>query len=435
MSWITRRHGLRALAHRDFRLLLAETTVNGLLQPVQYITTIFWIQDHHPDQTVLFVALLAALRGAGLLICSLFGGAIADRFQRRRVLLGCESVAAVLAGLTAVVMLTNPIGGASVALVLGLAFFAAANQAVDMPARAASLADSAGKEALASAISLNTLATQLATPVAFPVMGILNGAFDSGRVYLGSVAVYAIILPLVLGLRYVSVLDDGPRRDVLGNIREGLAYARRDSVIFGIVAAMLVLNLIGAPGVASLAPVWMTKVLGLSKTQFGFMAAGWGIGAVTSSLFFTWRHRLAGRGMAFCGCVLLFAVAAVIFGHSRFVPLTALMFFLLGFSQAGTLLTSATIIQQIVPDEMRGRLMALFPLAQGVSMLNAGPVGVLGQAAGLQLIVPIFSWSTLVLVVLLMASRPTLRRVAPGQPQPAVVPLEAGVPADAVAAR
>ena len=80
-----------SLQHRDFRLLLAATVMANLIMPMQFISLTFWAVDTYPGQKVLVSSLIVAARGAGMLTMSLFGGAIADRFERRKVLLVCES--------------------------------------------------------------------------------------------------------------------------------------------------------------------------------------------------------------------------------------------------------------------------------------------------------------------------------------------------------
>src|SRR5687768_9016075 len=118
---------LRALRHRDFAVLLVGMTLVGFVMPMQFLTQISWIQDEYPDRDVIYVALVAGARGSAMLIFSLLGGAIADRFERRRVLLVCETLALALNGLIAALMLANPFGGAGVAALIVVTFFAAGN--------------------------------------------------------------------------------------------------------------------------------------------------------------------------------------------------------------------------------------------------------------------------------------------------------------------
>jgi len=402
---------MRSLRHRDFQLLLAGSTIVGFTMPVQFLTQIFWIEDNYASREVLYVGLLAASRGFALLAFSLLGGAIADRFERRRVLLGCESTAFTLNALIAVLMIMQPFGEATIAALLGLTFLAAGNMAIDMPTRTASIPAIVGMGDLANGISLQMIGQQLAAPLALPLAGFLNGLFDSGHVYAGTLAAWLFILPLISSLRYHSVGEADRHQSVLGNVRAGLAYSWREPTIFAVVSLVIILYVVGMPGPSTLGPVWMTTVMGLSKAQFGAIAMTWGLGAMVASFVFARRHALARRGGSLCAMTLLFAVSAIIFAHSRYIPLTAVVNFTLGFSLVGTIVSGSTIVQYAVSDEMRGRVMGLFPLAMGLSMLSGAPVSAVGQVTGLPVVLPILAWSMLALVLGVIFVRPDLRRL------------------------
>lgn len=189
---------------------------------------------------------------------------------------------------------------------------------------------------------------------------------------------------------------------------------------------MLILQVLGMPGPATLGPLWMTQVLGLSKSRFGLIAMTWGLGAAASSAYFARNHRQAGSGRTLSAMVLLFAVSAIVFGHSRVIPLTACVNFTLGFAVVGTMVTASTLVQFRVSEEMRGRVLGLFPLAMGLAMLDAAPVSALGQFFGLETVLPALAWATLALSLSVIARRPLLRqqwRRFEGQP-----PLEAPEP-------
>lgn len=382
--------------------------------PMQFLSQIFWIQDHHPGRQVLYVGLIAASRGTAMLLFSFVGGAIADRFERRRVLLACESTALGLSAVIALLLLTNPFAEWTIAVLLVLTFAAAANMAVDMPARIASLPSVVGMEDLSNAIGLATIGQQLAFPIAILITGALNDQFGSGRVYTGSLLAWALILPMIASLRFHSAGGARHRRGMVENVVQGLKYTRRDATIFAVISIVVVTQAIGMPGPATLGPVWMTKVLGLTKAQFGLMGMTWGLGTLAASFFFAYRHDLARKGATLCVMTLLFSVCAIGFAHSRFIPLTAVVNFGLGFALIGTMVSSTTIVQHTVSEEMRGRVMGLFPLAMGLSMLNGAPVSAAGQWLGLEVVFPIIAWATLLLSGAIIFGRPALRRVDPG---------------------
>ncbi|MEX1102633.1 MAG: hypothetical protein WED87_00175, partial [Dehalococcoidia bacterium] len=193
----------------------------------------------------------------------------------------------------------------------------------------------------------------------------------------------------------------------------------RDQTLFAVIMLVVVMQVLGMPGVAALGPLWMREVMDLSKSGFGAMAFFWGLGGACASLLFVLRHGLAQRGTTLVAVTILFAVGVIVFGHSRFIPLTAVANFTLGFCLVATTTTSSTIAQHVVSDEMRGRVMGLFPLMMGLAMLTAAPVGAVGQVAGLEVVVPTLGWTTLALILAIVLLRPQVRRVDGGGERPA----------------
>jgi hypothetical protein len=198
--------------------------------------------------------------------------------------------------------------------------------------------------------------------------------------------------------------------------------AGRTGTFSGVIGLVVTLQVLGMPGPATLGPGWMTKVLGLSEAQFGFMAMTWGLSTFFASFFFVFRKDVSSSGRTLCIAVIGFAVCAVVFGHSRSVPLTAVANFGLGMCMVGTMVTANTIVQQNVSDAMRGRVMGLFPLAMGLSMLGGLPVGAAGQIYGLPVVLPLLAWATVAATGAIILWRPGIRRVGrirPPTPAPA----------------
>ena len=176
---------------------------------------------------------------------------------------------------------------------------------------------------------------------------------------------------------------------------------------------VVITQFIGMPGPSALGPVWMTKVLGLSKAQFGLMGMTWGFGTLVASFFFAYHQGLMRRGSTLCFTTLMFAVCGIVFFHSRLIPLTAVANFGLGFALIGTMVSATTIVQHTVSDAMRGRVMGLFPLAMGLSMANGAAVSAAAQAFGLELVLTSLAWATLLISGAIILWRPVLRRVNP----------------------
>ena len=404
----------RAFRHRNFRLLLAGTVLVGMVQPLHFVTQIFWVQEVYPDREIIYTGVLMGARGVATLLFSLIGGAIADRFERRLVLLGCESTSLVLNGFVALLMLTTPFGGATIVGVVALTFFAAATQAIDHPARQASIPAVVGMNDLGSAISLNSAAQQLMIPIAIPIAGVLNDVTGAGPLYAGSLVIWLGILPLIALLDYKSrgtALIAG--RQMLRAVAEGLQYTRRHLIILGAVALVFVMHGVGMPGVGNLGVIWATDILDVGGSGFALMAFGWGGGAVAGSMYFAQRPDVAGRGMTLVLAALAFAVSAILFAYSRSIWLTAIINVGLGVSLSASTISASVIIQQKVAEGVRGRVLGLLPLTNGVAMLLTFPISAVAQEAGLPIVVTVLGWVTLALAIAIVLALPQIRRVRP----------------------
>lgn len=387
------RPALRPLARRDFRLLLAGSTLVSLAMPFQFLTQVFWVQAEYESHAVLYASILAASRGAAMVIFSLLGGAIADRMERRRVLLVTESGSLVANGLIAALMLFAPFGSATIAAVAVVTFLAAGVMSIDSPARSASLPAVAGMENIGAAIGLMTVANQLMMPISLPLVGILNGVFEPGAVYAGSLICWVGILPMIAMLRYHSV-GGGGQASVFSNVRQGVGYAWRSRPIFAVLSIVVVVLLLGMPVATPLGPMFMMDVLGFSSSQVGLMGATWGIGAFAASIAFTRMPAVGLRAITLALVSTLFGCMIMGYGYSRVIALTALFDFGMGFSMTATMLTSSTLVQHMVDDGMRGRVMSLFPFAQGFAYVATPAIGIVGQEAGLAFLIPALGWAT-----------------------------------------
>jgi len=391
------RPALRPLAFRDYRLLLGGLALVQLAAPFQFLTQVFWTQAEYPARAVLYVSLIAAGRGLGMVTFSLIGGAVADRLDRRRILLATESASLAINAVIAALMLTSILGEATVAAVIVCTFVSAGVTAIDGPARSASMPSIVGMEHLASAISLSAIVSQLTLPLSLSLVGVLNAAFGPGEVYAGSLVAWVGILPMIAALRYRSVGGGRREEGIVANIRDGVRYARANTTIWGVLGVLVVVQLVGMPVATPLGPIFMIEVLDFSSAQVGFMGMTWGLGALAASFLLARFRWLALRGDTLAIVAMVFGCGVVGFGLSRSVALTAFFDFAFGFGFTATSMVSATIVQHTVADEVRGRVMGLFPFTLGIASLFTAPLGLVGQQLGLAITVPVLGLATLAL--------------------------------------
>lgn len=360
--------------------------------PLHLMTQLFWVSERFPDSAVIYSSILAGSRGAGMVVFSLVGGAIADRAERKRVLLVCESLSLVAHAGIAALMILEPGGAASVGFVAVVTFAAAGVQSIDSPARSASIPGAAGPENIGAAIALLSMSGQLIMPLSLPIAGVLNEVLSPGIVYAVTLLLWVGIIPLIIMLRLPRQVVSVAPRGVLTSIREGLSYTRKHRPILAIVSVVLVVQVVGMPVATPLGPMFEIETLGFSPAQVGLMGATWGLGSFTASFILARAGWLALRGGSLAVVGVLFGVAILGFGYSRFVPLTAVSDYGMGFAFTATSLVASTLVQNLVADDVRGRVLSLFPLSMGLAQAATALAGLAGGVLGLATLLPLLGW-------------------------------------------
>jgi hypothetical protein len=193
-------------------------------------------------------------------------------------------------------------------------------------------------------------------------------------------------------------------------MREGLRYTRRSPTVLSLIVLLLAVMAVGFPGVGSLGPVWVTRVLDVSPARFGFFGALWGLGALVASVVMTNAGHFPRKGLLVAVAAIAFSCCVVVWGYSRSVPLSAVINFFLGGSLVVMQVSARSLVQRIVPNAIQGRVLSLFMLNMGLSQFMAGPVGALYQAFGIERVVPVLGWLSLTLALAIVLARPSVRR-------------------------
>ncbi|HLB24224.1 MAG TPA: MFS transporter [Dehalococcoidia bacterium] len=409
----TSRSPIRSLRHRDYTLMWLGLLFGSALVPMQFVTQILFLSEHAAEGSRLVLAgLLGASRGAAMLLFSLFGGAFADRFDRRRLLIGSQFAGLLTGAAIAVVMIVTPGGTAmTLSLFLVLVFLAAGLGAIDAPTRVSMVPELVGREDLPNAIALDAVAFQIAFPLGLPLTGVLIDAIGFGWTYVVTLGAYASLILTVALMKYRPVRAAGAtRQSVVSDIRAGFSYARARPSVLWIIALSFAVNGLGFPVVANLGPVWTSRVLGLSPTGVGLLAMTWGVGSMVASLAMTNVGHFSAKGYLLLAAAAGFALCVVLFGYSRSVPLSAVINVGLGGLLSVSGVAAASLVQRMVHNDVQGRVMSLFMMSQGVSQLLTLPIGLFAQWATLQLTLPLMGWICLAAVMTIALSRPAVRR-------------------------
>lgn len=400
----------RSFRHRDYTLLWLGMFMGSALMPMQFVTQVLYLADRTGEGSRLVLAgLLGATRGGAMLGFSLFGGALADRFDRRKLLMVTQTLGMLTSAAVAVVMLTSPGGNAvTIGLFLALIFIASGLSAVDAPTRIAMVPELVGREDLPNAIALDAVAMQIAFPIGLPLTGVLIDAVGFGWTYVVTLWAYVSIVIALALMRYRRALP-ATRRSVIRDVRLGLQYARSHPAVLWIILLTFSVSGLGFPVVANLGPVWTSRVLGLSATGVGLLAMTWGVGSMIASLAMTNVGHFPQKGWLLIAAAAGFSACVVGFGYSRFIPLSATLNLGLGGLLTVQSVSATSLVQRTVPNEVQGRVMSLFMMSQGISQVLTLPIGALAQWATFELTMPLLGWTSLALVLFIAATRREVR--------------------------
>lgn len=409
---------LSAFESRNYRLLWASTIASFAPNPLRFTAGILFLTNSAPDDfRFLLAGVLGAISGGVTVIFGTVGGALADRFNRRLLLIASQ-VVLVLATVTAAIAMSFDVTAISLTAFFASVFIGAAALSVDMPTRQALVAEVVPPAHLANAVALDSVAMWITLPLGLPLAGVLVDTLGYGGAYACAAAGYALALLTLIPLRYKPSVSHPPSRPfaLVKDVSEGVSYVRGVPPVLWTLVLFFVVMSLAFPLVASFGPVWVTEVLDLSASEFGFFAATWGIGAMLASFSMTRAARTTHSARLFIAAVILFAVLVLIWAYSRSVVLSAAVNFSLGASITVAQVTSRTLIQQAVPFELQGRVLSLLMLNLAVANIAALAVGGLAQVASLEIVTAVLGWTAFALVVTVVLTRPAIRRIGEIEP-------------------
>jgi MFS family permease len=357
-----------------------------------------YVQTRSPALT----GLLGLAELLPLISLSLLGGAIADRMDRRRLLLLSQILLVAVAG----ALCAGAVAGSPpLWLLYVLAAAAAGCAAIERVARSAMIPNLVGPARLRSALSFNFGLYQVTQVVGPAIGGVVIGAFGLGSAYaIDAVTCGGMALAAAAMAPQPPMATDHPREPVLRSIAEGLRFVRRSQAVLGSFAIDLLAMTFGMP--RALFPVLALSVYGAGAEGTGALYAAVGVGATIAALTTGWLERARRLGLVVIAAVLLWGVAIAAAGLAGSIVVAAVLFALAGAADSVSAVCRSTIAQTVTPDEFRGRMSSVFSLvvasgprlgdveAGGVASLTSARFSVLSGGlacvAGLGLVVLAF---------------------------------------------
>ena len=371
----------RALRHRNFQLFFGG-------QLISLIGT--WMQ------TVAQSWLVYRLTGSGLLLGSVgfasqipvflfatIGGITADRNNRQRVVITTQTAAMVLAFILAALTLT---GRVQVWHIFVLAALLGLVNAFDIPGRQSFIVDMVGKDDLMNAIALNSSMFNGARVIGPAIAGILVAKLGEGWCFFANGVSY---IAVIIGLMMMNV--HAPARvsaetSPLEHIVEGFRFVRHTAPIRALLLLLGLVSIVGMPYVV-LMPIFAAKILhqggqelatligshDLGAVRLGILMGATGVGALLGALTLAVRSGLKGLNRWVAFCCAGFGVSLILFSFSRWFWLSVLLLLPVGYFIMLQMASSNTLIQVMVPDQLRGRVMAVYSMV----FMGLAPFGAL----------------------------------------------------------
>jgi MFS family permease len=351
-------HAWRALRHRNFRLFFTGQSISLIGTWMTRVATSWLV--YRLTGSALLLGVVGFAGQIPTFLLAPFAGVLVDRLNRQKmlvwtqVLAGLQSLA--LAGLTLAKVIT-------IHEVIGLSVLQGLINAFDMPGRQAFLIQMVeDKQDLGNAIALNSSMVNMARLVGPALAGLVIGSVGEGYCFLiDGISYLAVIASLVMMRLSVAPVRHS-LAPMLEQLKDGWTYVRGFRPIRTILLLFALISLMGMPFMV-LMPIFATKVLHGGPHTLGFLLGASGVGALISAVSLALRKTVRGLTTMIQISAALFGAGLICFGLSRLLPLSMFLMLIVGFGMMQGMAASNTVIQTLVPEDKRGRVMSYYTMA------------------------------------------------------------------------
>jgi MFS family permease len=375
---------LRALQHRNFQFFFSGQLISLIGTWMQSIAEAWLVYRLTGSSTLLGVA--GFMSQFPVFLVAPLGGIVADRRNRQRVVIATQAFSMILALTLATLTLT---GLVRVWHIFALGAMLGVVNAFDIPARQSFLVDMVGKDDLMNAIALNSSMFNAARVVGPAVAGILVAKIGEGWCFFANGVSY---IAVIIGLLLMNV--QRPSRlaspaSPLAHLLEGFRFVRRTAPIRALLQLLGLVSLVAMPYTV-LMPIFADRILHGGARGLGILMGATGVGALLGALTLATRTGVSGLGRWVAVSCGGFGLSLVLFSSSRTFWLSTALLLPVGFCMMLQMSSSNTLIQAMVPDNLRGRVMAVYSMMfMGMAPMGALLGGSLADHIGAPLTVAI----------------------------------------------
>jgi len=376
-------HAWRALRSRNFRLYFTGQTISLIGTWMTRLATSWLV--YRLTGSALLLGIVGFSGQIPTFVFAPFAGVWVDRLDRRRVLVVTQFLAMLQSLALAALTLSRHI---NIQEIIWLSAFQGLINAFDMPARQAFLVQMVeDKQDLGNAIALNSSMVNLARLVGPSLAGAVIAVSGEGACFLIDGISYIAVIASLLAMRLQAGALKPAVLSMLGQLKEGWAYVSGFAPVRTILLLFAMVSLMGWPFTV-LMPIFAGKVLHGGPHTLGFLMGAVGIGALVSAISLAVRKTVLGLGRMIPISTACLGVGLILFGMSRVLWLSLLLMLFCGFGMMQQMAASNTIIQTIVEDDKRGRVMSFYAMAfVGMAPFGSLLAGISAHAMGAPLTV------------------------------------------------
>src|SRR5579863_126360 len=357
---------LRALRHRNFQLFFGGQIISLIGTWMQSVA-LSWLV-YRMTHSSLMLGVVGFASQIPIFLLSPVAGTIADRYNRHRVVIATQTIMMVLASILAALTLGNWL---TVWEIIVLASLLGVVNAFDIPARQAFLVEMVGREDLMNAIALNSSMFNGARVVGPAVAGILVATIGEGWCFfINAVSFIAVIVGLLL--MRITPRKIAEHVPMIQHIAEGFQFARQTRPVRDLLILIGLVSLVGMPYTV-LMPIFADRILHGGAWGLGLLMGATGVGALFGALFLASRTGVRGLGRVAALSATGFGALLIVFAFSRNFIFSLIVLVPTGFTIMTQMACANTLIQSMVPDRLRGRMMSLYSMM----LMGMAPLGAL----------------------------------------------------------
>jgi MFS family permease len=406
--------GLRGLGSRtlhslsrypDFRVLWAGNVGTMLGQWVQFAAQGYLV--YQLSGSGFQVGAVGFVTGASSLVSSPFAGLITDHASRRDVLMSITALSALIATLLAFLLLTDLI---AMWMLYPIALLEGVTAAIGQPARQVMVYDVVEPGDLPNAVAINSLGANTMRIVGPSLAGALIAGIGLEAAFAVQALAYVLSVAATARIRTRGEPTHGASASVLSGLADGVAYARGHPDVWLLVVMAGLPSLLVYPYVQYI-PVFADRVLHVGSVGFGFLASAVGYGSIVGAVLAANMTNLRKRGPILVWTTFVYMALVTAFALSNVYALSFALLVVAGVANSTYLMLNQVMIQLVVDDEYRGRVLSLYVMVGGLTPFSALLMGALIDAFGAQVTVACFTGLAAAIVLAIGLTSQRLREI------------------------